>query len=364
MTEADDEPRQDAAQGRLLGHPLRFGRRDLSDAVGVSTRAARRFWQALGLPRVGDDEVLFSDADLAALERAVSLVRGGHLDEPTTLAVTRAMARSAAHLGGSLAQIMTEMLQRRQVRDGGEAEDVGPAQAGRESEAHDVGPAQTGHEGEAAELLLGLVDELEPLMVYAWRRHLAVAVAQLAAQADETTPDRENIRTVGFADMVGFTRIVSRLSEPELRRLVERFERIASDTIASYGGHLVKTIGDGVLFSAHDPHDTAGIALTLIDSLTVDPEVPSLRVGLAMGPVLLRQGDLYGTPVNLAARLLEVARPGSVVVDERIAARLVADDSVVVRSLWPRTLRGFGMTRMSVIRAGPGGAPAPSGARR
>ncbi|MEP7159897.1 MAG: adenylate/guanylate cyclase domain-containing protein [Dermatophilaceae bacterium] len=357
MTEADDEPRQDTAQARLLGHPLRFGRRDLSDAVGVSNLAARRFWQALGLPRVGDDEVLFTDADLAALERVVSLVREGHLDEPTTLAMTRAMARSAAHLGGSLAQIVAEMLQ------------TDPAQTGHEGEAHDVGPTQTGpahtgHEGEAAELLLGLADELEPLVVYAWRRHLAVAVAQLAAQADEATPDSETIRTVGFADMVGFTRIVSRLTEQELRRLVERFEGIASDTIASYGGHLVKTIGDGVLFSARDPRDTAGIALTLIDSLTVDPEAPSLRVGLAMGPVLMRQGDLYGTPVNLAARLLDVARPGSVVVDERVAAHLGADDSVVVRSLWPRTLRGFGMTRMSVIRAGSGGAPAPSRARR
>ncbi len=214
---------------------------------------------------------------------------------------------------------------------------------------------------EAADLLLDVADSLEQLVVYSWRRHLAVTVSQLAAKASETSDDREHVRAVGFADMVGFTRVVSRLSERELGHLVERFESIASDTIAAYGGRLVKTVGDGVLFSARDPLDACGIALTLIERLSADPDLPDLRVGLAMGPVLERLGDLYGTPVNLAARLTEVARPGTIVADERVSARLSSVDSecVAVRSLWPRTVRGFGTIRMSVVRTGPAGTPSP-----
>ncbi len=363
MTSASDEPRRDAgprrvrpvvrpgggrradlsgatAQARLLGHPLRFGRRDVSGAVGVSRLSARRFWHALGLPRVADEGVFFTEADVSALEAVVTLVRQDLLDEPTALALTRAMAGSAARLAERQGQLMAEMVQAR----------------ARESCTDPEGACE-----EAADLLLDVADSLEQLVVYSWRRHLAVTVSQLAAKASETSDDREHVRAVGFADMVGFTRVVSRLSERELGHLVERFESIASDTIAAYGGRLVKTVGDGVLFSARDPLDACGIALTLIERLSADPDLPDLRVGLAMGPVLERLGDLYGTPVNLAARLTEVARPGTIVADERVSARLSSVDSecVAVRSLWPRTVRGFGTIRMSVVRTGPAGTPSP-----
>ena len=363
MTSGSDEPRRDAeprrarpavrrsgsrrgglagetAQARLLGHPLRFGQRDVSGAVGVSRLSARRFWHALGLPRVADERIRFTEADVAALETVVTLVRQDLLDEPTALALTRAVAGGAGRLAERQGQLMSEMVQAKARESEGDAE--------RTCE-------------EAADLLLDLADSLEQLVVYAWRRHLAVTVSQLAAQASETPGDREHVRAVGFADMVGFTRVVSRLSERELGHLVERFESIASEAIASYGGRLVKTVGDGVLFSARDPRDAAGIALSLIDRLSQDPDLPSLRIGLAMGPVLERLGDLYGTPVNLAARLTEVARPGTIVADERVSARLTETDAhgICVRSLWPRTVRGFGTIRMSVIRPGSEGIPRP-----
>ena len=325
----------------LLGHPRTYVRRDVSDAVGVSLLSARRFWHALGFPRVGDDEMVFTEADVQALERVVALVRSGDLDEPSALALTRALARSADRLAAWQSQLVWEMLEARRAHG-------------------ELGPDAPPSEVEAARLLVDLADDLEPLLIYAWRRHLAAAVTQLAAQAQEADQGTEHVRTVGFADMVGFTKLVRRLSERDLGRLVQRFEAIASDTVASYGGRLVKTIGDEVLFSAREPLAAAGIALALVETMDEAGDMPPLRVGLATGPVVSRLGDLYGTTVNLAARLTGLARPGTVLADGDLARHLYGVPAVRLVPLRPRELRGLGLTRAYAIRPGPDGLPAPS----
>lgn len=340
---AGEDPGADSMdhQPALLGHPYAYVRREISDAAGVSVLSARRFWHALGFPRVGDDEVMFTEADLRGLDRMASLVRRGSLDEDSALALTRALARSADSLAAWQTQLVWEMLESR--RAAGEF----------------TGPPGSSSETEAARLMVELTDDLEPLLIYAWRRHLAAAVAQLASRDPDASADQEPVRTVGFADMVGFTKWVRRLNERQLGSLVQRFEAVAADTVASYGGRLVKTIGDEVLFAATDPVAAAGIGLTLVETLGADPDMPPLRVGLASGPVVSRLGDLYGTTVNLAARLTELARPATVLGDAELARGLDGAAAVHVVPLRPRDLRGLGMTRAYAIRPGSHGPPAP-----
>ena len=69
--------------------------------------------------------------------------------------------------------------------------------------------------------------------------------------------------SVGFADMVGYTRLSRRLPENELARLVQRFEAVSADIVAAGGGRLVKTVGDEVLFTATSADQAADIALRL-----------------------------------------------------------------------------------------------------
>lgn len=336
----------DDPQPALLGHPHEYTRREVSEAVGVSLLSARRFWHALGFPRVGDDDVVFTEADVQALDRIVSLVRAGVLDDDSALSMTRAMARSADRLAVWQAQLVWELLQERRLRDvdaGDPLDDV---------------PLETA----AAELTIQLADEMEPLLVYAWRRHLAAVVAQLASQAEPLGAER--IEVVGFADMVGFTQTVRHLSERQLGLMVQRFEAIASDTVAAYGGRLVKTLGDEVLFSSRDGLDAAGIALTLIDGVHSIGDMPPLRVGLALGPVVSRLGDLFGTTVNRAARLTSLAHPDTVVVDVALGRALFDCPDVKLSPMRPRDLRGFGPTRAHVLRAGADGPPAPAPLRR
>ena len=89
--------------------------------------------------------------------------------------------------------------------------------------------------------------------------------------------------------------------------------------------------------------------------------LPELRAGVAAGPVVLRHGDVFGPPANLAHRLVDVARPGSVLVDEAVSAAVEAvPDLETVRIAGIRRLRGFDKVRVFALRrAGPDAAGAP-----
>src|SRR5207244_1836684 len=114
---------------------------------------------------------------------------------------------------------------------------------------------------------------------------------------------------VGFADLAGYTELAQGLDEHELSELLAGFETLAYDTAAEHNGRIVKTIGDEVMFVGA-PRNVAMIALVLAERATADAVVPDVRVGVACGTVLARDGDYYGPVVNLASRITGRARRG------------------------------------------------------
>jgi adenylate cyclase len=125
--------------------------------------------------------------------------------------------------------------------------------------------------------------------------------------------------TVGFADIVGYTRRTRSLTADELGGMVERFESTVTSVIADHGGRIIKTIGDEVLFVADDPVSAGRIALLLTSAHEDDPEFPQVRVGMAQGNVLSRLGDVFGEVVNIASRLTSIARPGRILTNRELA---------------------------------------------
>jgi adenylate cyclase len=121
---------------------------------------------------------------------------------------------------------------------------------------------------------------------------------------------------ISFADLVGFTRLGGELEAGELDQVVSTFSRLAAE-VAGPRVRLVKTIGDAAMFASSEPDRLVASALDLFDAAT-QAELPSLRVGVASGSVVLRAGDLYGQAVNLASRVTGVARPGSVLCTKEI----------------------------------------------
>ncbi|MFI5426228.1 adenylate/guanylate cyclase domain-containing protein [Aeromicrobium sp. UC242_57] len=177
-------------------------------------------------------------------------------------------------------------------------------------------------------------------MVYAWRRHLAAAAARIEAlgAADEELLSTQ--MTVGFADLSRFTSLSNDLDDSGLAALVENFETRCADIVTAHGGRVIKTLGDAVLFVTDDPLEGTRTAIDLVKQIAMRTELPNVCVGLATGSVVSRLGDVYGPPVNLAARLSHVARSNRVLVDDATAAALSGEFDT--RALPPRPLRGFG----------------------
>jgi adenylate cyclase len=155
--------------------------------------------------------------------------------------------------------------------------------------------------------------------------------------------------SVGFADLVSFTRLSRGMTQQALGKLVESFEATKNDVIAARGGRVVKTLGDEVVFVAAAPATAAAIACDLVAALGDKPDLPDIRVGIATGPVVARLGDVVGTPANLAARLTALAGRNDVLADAQTAEALNDDPSFALRVLPPAEIRGLGAVTPYVV---------------
>ena len=201
----------------------------------------------------------------------------------------------------------------------------------------------------AVVLLSQMGGPFEELLIYAWRRHLAAAVARAEALgANEEELNTADV-TVGFADLVSFTALSNEMSEDRIGDLVEIFESRVHDVIAQHHGRAIKSLGDSVLFVNEDPVLALDTADGIIDVIGRDERMPDVRVGLASGSVVVRLGDVFGPPVNLAARLTTVARRNRVIIDEATAEMLPASQ-FETRKMPPRPLRGFGLVEPITVR--------------
>jgi len=288
--------------------------------AGVDDDTAKSLWRAMGFPIVPDDEVVFTDEDVEALRAAKQLLARPGMDIAIHLQQARTMGQAAARVAASHQEVLA-------------------AQMGEQETAEDI------------EDILSFAQEMLPvldrLLVYMYRRHLAAATEQTVMR----TPGQEGVRmSVGFADLSSFTALSQELDPHELTRLIDLFNGTTADIVAEAGGRVVKTIGDEVMFTTQDIATAAALALTLIDRIAELDELPSLKAGIAHGSVIAREGDVFGMPVNLAKRLVAIAKPGSVLVDEATQEELSADERYEFSPLPRRHLKGFGHVRSFRLR--------------
>jgi adenylate cyclase len=94
-----------------------------------------------------------------------------------------------------------------------------------------------------------------------------------------------------------------------------RFQIEANDIVVRHRGQIVKFVGDEFMFSVAAPAEAVAIGRAAIEWVHAEPALDSARVGIAVGAVTQRDGDLFGPTVNRAARLAAEAEAGSLLVD-------------------------------------------------
>ena len=322
----DGAPGGEELERAILGEDPVFNAAEVAEATGVTIEQARRLWRALGFPEHGA-ATAFNTADADALRLLTDLVDGGLFDFDLAVTVTRAVGQTMARL----ADWETTALLHRVEEMARESDDP------------------SGRVAPALRLLEEFSGPFEKLLVYVWRRHLAAAVARVEALGAKEEDLHTTQVTVGFADIVSFTALSNQMSEERIGDLVELFESRCSDVVAAQRGRIIKSIGDSVLFVNDDPIRAYDTAEGIINVVGRDPRMPDVRLGLASGSVVMRLGDVFGPPVNMAARLTAVARRNRIIIDAR-TADLLPEDQFETRRLPARPVRGFGIVEPLAVR--------------
>jgi adenylate cyclase len=270
----------------------RYTAAEVSAATGIAESFLTEVRRAMGLPIPEPDEAVYTEAELAST-RMIHVARAAGISDEEVLDLLRVLGRSLSQAAESL-----RALPLRLVLEPGMSE----FELAKQYAA-------------AAAQLYPLVDPLVSNILALHIRHAtqSTVISEIERTGGQLPGSREVV--VCFADLVGFTRLGEEVPAEDLGRLAVRLEALAAGVVEN-PVRLVKTIGDAAMLASPEPEPLLGAALRLIDAADAEgEEFPQLRAGAALGHAVLRAGDWFGRPVNLASRITSVARPGSLLAE-------------------------------------------------
>jgi adenylate cyclase len=195
-----------------------------------------------------------------------------------------------------------------------------------------------------------------PLTEYLHNRYLRFfleqdVVGHMESGLDSNTAEIELgqiTMTLCFIDLTGFTRYTEEEGDMEALDVVENFVETVESTLPREAT-IVKTIGDEVMVVSPD---AASLTEWAVGFLQRFPQRPQPRVGIHCGEAVYRDGDYFGSQVNLAHRVVNRALAGEVLVTDRVAAAIAGRDRLGLEPIGQVSLKGFpAPTELFVVRA-------------
>jgi adenylate cyclase len=209
---------------------------------------------------------------------------------------------------------------------------------------------------EMGELAGDILPLAAPLTQYLHQRYLRFFVEQDVVGHMEagTAMDTAEIElghvnvTLCFIDLTGFTRYTEEEGDIEALDVVENFVVNVESTLPREAT-IVKTIGDEVMVVSPDPSSLTEWA---VDFLSRFPQRPQPRVGIHYGDAVYRDGDYFGSQVNLVHRVVNRALAGEVLVTDSVCGAIAASERLRFEPIGEVSLKGFPTpTSLFVVRA-------------
>ncbi|OBK71080.1 adenylate/guanylate cyclase domain-containing protein [Mycobacterium sp. 1274761.0] len=135
--------------------------------------------------------------------------------------------------------------------------------------------------------------------------------------------------TLVFTDLVGFSAWALKAGDEATLKLLRRVAQVVEPPLLEAGGHIVKRMGDGIMAVFDDPATAVRAVRTSLDAvkdLEVDGYTPRMRVGVHTGRPQRIGSDWLGVDVNIAARVMERATRGGLVVSQATLDRIPDDE--------------------------------------
>jgi adenylate cyclase len=138
-----------------------------------------------------------------------------------------------------------------------------------------------------------------------------------------------------FTDLVGYTALTAAEGDERAAEVALRFYECVRRLLGEHRAEEIKAIGDALMLRCEDPRLAIELGCAIVIELSYAPGFPPVRVGMDTGPAVSREGDWYGSTVNVAARLCSAAAGGEVLVSEatRDAAGAIDDVELEERRL-------------------------------
>ncbi len=317
MVEANKEGRLAyVAEEEVLYPGHRLTLKEGAERAGVSEEIGLEIWRAAGFPDPGPDDKVFTErlVGVMTLLESIKTIFGRDL----TLQLVRVYGASMARMAEAETTAFITAV-RNPIEEAGGGE-LAIAQANIQ----------------VAQMMPQITEAMDVLH----RHHIEAAVRRMLVTADVSGVEQTR-RAVGFVDLVGYTSFSSQLPPDQLGKVLADFESRCRDLVTGRGGLVVKLIGDEVMFVAPDAAKACAIALDLIDELESHELLPPARAGVAWGEVLMQDGDYYGQVVNLASRVVNQARPGTLLVSKDTRDVLKEDPSLRAQPIGTRKLKGY-----------------------
>jgi adenylate cyclase len=194
----------------------------------------------------------------------------------------------------------------------------------------------------------GLAELAPRLLVWLHLRHSSHAMLDanlrhferdLVTRGVIPQPNRE-LPVIAFADLVDYTRLTELEGDARALDAASRLQALAEEVARERDGRVIKLLGDGAMLRFDDVGSAAAAMLTAV---AVAPRngLGALHVGIECGPVVERDGDVFGRTVNLAARIAASAGSHQLLAGPGAAAGLHRDPRFAVVAEDARELKGF-----------------------
>jgi adenylate cyclase len=169
-----------------------------------------------------------------------------------------------------------------------------------------------------------LIPMLGPILQYELRVHLREqATREVITRAERDAGELSGTREIAacFVDLTGFTHLSTRASAQRVGAIGSRLAALVAD-VAHPPVELVKTLGDGALVISTDiPALVGAIGELFVKAQDEGDDFPELRGGIAFGRAVERAGDWFGPALNRASRIVDVAKPSTILAEEAVQER-------------------------------------------
>jgi class 3 adenylate cyclase len=178
---------------------------------------------------------------------------------------------------------------------------------------------------------------------------VASAIDEFLGEGEEATEGAEPVTagglcTILFTDVEGSTALTQRVGDAKAREVLRAHERIVREALRAHGGSEVKTMGDGFMASFSYATRALECAIAMQRAFAAHNEAAGepirVRIGLNAGEPIAEQEDLFGTAVNLAARIAAQAAGGEILASD-VVRQLVAGKGFLFADRGEAALRGF-----------------------